>query len=161
MLKRRYPYAHVTKYKLRNVYKEKKIKLKLVRKSKEIPGKVLPNFTQDLIEYTEDMRSAIDAGFRIVQLDEMMVTKTTMPKRDWAKIRQNSLVEYQNMDTNPIAVIGAVSREYGLDALMTFPKSINKARFLVFLQKIRDRFPFEDIVLVMDNLGLHKSEDTR
>ena len=105
----------------------------MVRKSKEIPGRVLPNFTQDLIEYSEDMRSAINSGFRIVQLDEMMVTKTTMPKRDWAKVYKNSLVDDQNTDTNLIAVIGAVSREYGLDALMTFPKSINKARFWVFL----------------------------
>ena len=90
-----------------------------------------------------------------------MVTKTNFPKLDWAKKHKNSSINYQNIDTNPIAVIGAVSREYGLDAVMTFPKSINKARFLVFLQKIRDRFPFEDIVLVMDNLGLHKSLETR
>ena len=66
-----------------------------------------------------------------------------------------------NIETKPIAVIGAIRREKGLEVLMTFPKSINKARFFVFLQELRDRSPFDDILLMMDNLGFHKSMDTR
>ena len=40
LIKRRYPYAHVTIYKLRKLYKEKKIKNKVIRKIKEIPARV-------------------------------------------------------------------------------------------------------------------------
>ena len=44
LIKRRYPYAHVTIYKLRKLYKEKKIKHKVIRKSKDIPDRVRPNY---------------------------------------------------------------------------------------------------------------------
>ena len=44
-----------------------------------------------------------------------------------------------------------------MDHVQVFPKSINKSKFKQFLQNLRDKFPFEDIILVMDNLSFHKS----
>ena len=51
--------------------------------------------------------------------------------------------------------------QYGVDHVEVFPKSINKIKFKAFLENLRNKYPFEDIILVMDNLSLHKSKDTR
>ena len=44
-----------------------------------------------------------------------------------------------------------------MDHVEVFPKSINKTKFKVFLQNLRAKFPFDDVLLVMDNLSVHKS----
>ena len=40
-------------------------------------------------------------------------------------------------------------------------KSINKKKFLMFLQDLRDKYPFDDIILHMDNISFHKSTDVK
>ena len=42
---------------------------------------------------------------------------------------------------------------------MVFPNSVNKTKFKIFLQEIRDRNLFNDVLLVMDNLPVHKSPE--
>ena len=48
-----------------------------------------------------------------------------------------------------------------MDHVQVFRKSINKSKFKLFLQNLRRKYPFEDILLVMDNLSLHKSNATK
>jgi len=40
---------------------------------------------------------------------------------------------------------------------MTFKDSINVSKFKVFLDELRTKYPFEDIILMLDNLSVHKS----
>ena len=69
-------------------------------------------------------------------------------------------LDLSKADTKAIAVLAAVSREKGLDHISLFPKSVNKIKFKMFLQDLRDKYPFEDIHLVMDNLSVHKSKES-
>ena len=62
----RYPYIHVTVYKLRKLYRQYNIKYKMVRQSKEILNRMLPNVYQDVLDLNEDVRAAIEQRFRIV-----------------------------------------------------------------------------------------------
>ena len=87
----------------------------------------------------------------------MMVTKRTLPKGDWACPKTNSNLDLSKIDTSPIAVLGAVSMEFGLDLVMTFKKSVNAKKFLVFLDELRRKFWTDDILLMMDNLSVHKT----
>ena len=160
-LKQRYPYAHVTIYKQFKLYHEKKIRLKKVQPEKMILNKQLPNIYQDVIELVDDVKSALLQGFRIVQIDEMMVTKRTFPTHDWSKLHTNTSFDLSKVDAKAIAVIGAVSRERGMELAMTFPRSINIVRFKIFLQQLRDKYPFDNLLLMMDNLGVHKSNQAR
>jgi len=57
------------------------------------------------------------------------------------------------------AIVAAVSREYGLEHFEVFKHSVNKIKFKFFLEGLRSKFPFDDILLVMDNLNLHKSDE--
>ena len=45
--------------------------------------------------------------------------------------------------------------------IMTFEKSVDRSKFMVFLQALRDKFWTDDIHLVMDNLSVHTSKITR
>ena len=55
----------------------------------------------------------------------------------------------------------AVSWEYGVDHVEIYNNSINKKKFKIFLDNLRIKFPFEDIILIMDNLSVHKSNDVK
>ena len=55
----------------------------------------------------------------------------------------------------------AVSRERGVDLIKTHDKSINKEKLLESLQDLRDKYFFDDLVLHMDNLSFHKSQDVK
>jgi transposase len=44
-----------------------------------------------------------------------------------------------------------------MELMMTFQKSVNVAKFKVFIEELRSRNPFDDIIVVMDNLSVHRS----
>ena len=87
----------------------------------------------------------------------MMVTKRCIPHDDWSKLRCNTEWDYWETNTKPVAVLGAVSREKGIELIMNFPKSVNCRRFKVFLDELRRLNPFDNIMLMMDNLSVHKN----
>ena len=90
-------------------------------------------------------------------LDECMCTKTTMPTHVWTLPHTNESLDKSNTNMRPIAIVLAISREKGLELIQTYPRSINAMKFKSFLEELRARNPFDDILLVMDNLSLHKS----
>jgi len=42
-----------------------------------------------------------------------------------------------------------------------YEKSINKQKFKIFLDSLRNKYPFDDILLMMDNLSMHKGNEIR
>ena len=103
------------------------------------------------------MRFALSRGFRIVYLDEMMVTKSTLPKTEWSHKLHNYRLDLSKIDTSAIAVLCAVSREFGIEHVMLFPRSVDRMKFAQFLEALRGKCWADDIHLVMDNLAVHKS----
>ena len=97
LFKQRYPYAHCTVYKLRKLYRLESIKLKMIRQTKTIPRRSLPDAILEAVNMQDDLQSGILHCFRLVYLDECMVTRTTLPKRDWAKKYHNSSVEFSKL----------------------------------------------------------------
>ena len=91
----------------------------------------------------------------------MMVTKRSVASHDWAKKRCNAQYDFSLVNGTPIAVLGAVSREKGIDLMMTFPKSINVTKFKVFLDELRRINPFDNILIMMDNLAVHRNKSVR
>ena len=66
LIKKKFPHAHVTIYKLRKLYRINKIKLKKIRFTKIIIDRRIPNIQQDLFELIDDIRSALLHKFRII-----------------------------------------------------------------------------------------------
>ena len=100
---------------------------------------------------------AIERKFRIVQLDEFMITKRTKPTHVWSLPKTNICLDQRELGIKAKAVIAAVSREYGIEHIEVYEKSITKIKFKAFLDNLRSLHPFDDMMLVMDNLSLHKS----
>ena len=42
---------------------------------------------------------------------------------------------------------------------MTFNRSVNVTKFKIFLEELRSAWPFDNMLLVMDNLRIHKNEE--
>ena len=84
-----------------------------------------------------------------------------MTTHAWTLQRTNITLDQSEVYTKVFAVIVSISRESGVELVSVFPKSVNKKKFRVFLESLRKKYPFEDIMLMMDNLSLHKSKETR
>ena len=85
----------------------------------------------------------------------MVVSKQTIATHDWSRPHENSQYDLGLIDTTPVAVIGAVSREFGLEHFMLFEKSINIPKFKVFLEELRHTGEerFDQALLVFIGLG--------
>ena len=104
---------------------------------------------------------ALERGFRIIQLDECCVTKSTIPKATWSAKNDNHQLDFKQLRNEVKAILCAVSRENGLDFLDIYRHSITKIKFKLFLEGLRRKYPFDDILLIMDNLNLHKSNEVK
>ena len=62
------------------------------------------------------------------------------------------MIDMSKTPTAAIAVIAAVSADIGLDIFSTAKKSFNIFRFKVFMQELRDMYPFEKICVILDHL---------
>ena len=68
-------------------------------------------------DLSQDVSLALETGFRIVYVDECLVSKSTIPKVEWSRLKENAKIDLSSFDTAPIAIIGAVSREFGVDLI--------------------------------------------
>ena len=84
-----------------------------------------------------------------------MITKSTVPKREWTPKKKTLEIDFGQFSREVIAIIAGVSREAGVDMVMTFPKSVNQEKFKLYLDEIRRLYFFDDICIVMDNLRVH------
>ena len=80
-----------------------------------------------------------------------------MPTHEWSKKYKNVKIDYQQFAKETVAVIVAISSERGIDQVSLFKYSVNREKFALFLQELRDKYFFDDICLYMDNLSVHRS----
>lgn len=93
------------------------IKKKVVRNTK-LPNKpMLEKLVMQAHDFQQEISMAIEMGWKLVFIDECMVTKRTLPTHDWSRKKENALIDLSKIDTDPIAIVGAVSREDGLELL--------------------------------------------
>ena len=90
-----------------------------------------------------------------------MLTKTNLPTTYWSALIENIQIDYTQVNREAIAVLAAVSREFAVDLVMTFNRSVNVMKFKIFLEELRNRFPFDNILIMMDNLSVHRSLEVR
>ena len=110
----------MTVYKLRKIYKQQKIRKKVLSKTK-IPS--VPkqwDIMLQVVYLSNDVRVSNERGFRIVQLDEFMVTKRTLPTHVWSPKLENAKIDMGWIKSECKAVVIAVSKEMGLEHIEVF-----------------------------------------
>ena len=145
--------------KLRGIYLKHKIRRKKIKVTKLINETLRRRIKKLTAQSAEDINEMIARGFRIVYLDETMVTKSTMPTHEWSGPHHRLEVDYNQFSETAIAVLAGVSQERGVDLMMSFKNSVNREKFKVYLEELRARHFFDDICIVMDNLRVHHSND--
>ena len=65
------------------------------------------------------------------------------------------------MNGKAVAVLAAVSREFGVELAMCFPSAVNVSRFKIFLENLRSARPFDNMILCMDNLAVHRNREVK
>ena len=88
---------------------------------------------------------AIDMRRKIIQLDEFVITKKTLPTHVWTLPRNNMQVDQSKAYTETFAVLLAISREKGIEMVDIYKKSINKVKFKQFLERLRQLNFYNDV----------------
>ena len=134
LFRRRYPNTKITSYKLRKFFKETKIKDKVIRLEKQPKPQDMIDRVVEAADLATAVKLALERKFRIVQLDECMVTRRTMLKHAWSRKRTNVQLDARKLKDEVWAITAAVSREYGVDHIQVFKNSVTKAKFKIFLE---------------------------
>ena len=72
-----------------------------------------------------------------MQIDEFMITKRTWPTHVWSQPRDNLMMDQSKVMTEAYAVVMAISRERGIELVDIYKKSINKMKFKMFLERLK------------------------
>ena len=154
-----FPSKRMSSTRLHRIYRDHKVRKKKVRITKILNRKLRRNLKKRIPEVQQEIREHQRRGFRILYLDEMMITTRTMPTHEWSRKNTNIAISYHQFQQKAISGIAAISWQRGVDYVILFKKSVNRDKFKIFLQGVRDKFPFDDIALYMDNLSVHKSKE--
>ena len=65
------------------------------------------------------------------------------------------------MRMKAVAIVAAVSEEVGYELYLTNPKSISTAEYITFLKKLSIKNEGRPFALFLDNLAVHKAEESR
>ena len=100
-------------------------------------------------------------GYRILYLDEICFTRSTMPKAEYCLQGQNMPADLAHLKEPTLAVLSAISKEKGQELFKIYDNSVNVAKFKTYLQELRKIYPEEKIAIFLDNLSAHKSEKSK
>ena len=103
------------------------------------------------------MQGCYADGFRVIYLDEMMVTTSRIPTHEYNRKNSSIQIDRKQYSHKSIAVLAGISASCGLDLMMTFDRSVDVRKFLVFLDALRRKFFFDDLCIYLDNLSVHRS----
>ena len=70
-------------------------------------------------------------------------------------------VNQQSLNDQTLAVLVGISKEKGVDLVMTFEHSVNKEKFKEFITKLREKYQDDNLCLYFDNLAVHRSKEVR
>ena len=86
---RRYSNSKTSIYKIRKLYANHNIKKKVIRIGKTPKQASLMDIVLQAADLRQDVLAAIDMRRKIVQLDEFVITKKTLPTHVWTLPRTN------------------------------------------------------------------------
>jgi len=115
--------------KLCRLYREQHITRKVVKRYK---GASESKWEQYLIWQEESwnaLKLARNRNQRILFVDELVFTKSTIPRVDYASKGNNITVDERDFYHRYIACVAAISADRGIDAIMTFDTAVTKETF--------------------------------
>ena len=128
-----FPNKKISSSTLKNIYKKHTVRKKKVRITKIPNRKEIKKITRNIMEAKADLEYYRSKGFRIIYVDETMVTKSTIATHEWTNKYKNFEIDMKDFGKETVAVLAGISKEKGLDYLTTFDKSVNIPKFKEYL----------------------------
>ncbi len=100
----------------------------------------------------------IALGYEPLYLDEIMFTSKTNFQKAWANIYNPIAIDRKQTNQEPIACVASVTARNGVELVELYDKSVNKAKFEDYLVKLKAKTGDRKILLVLDNLSVHRSK---
>ena len=124
---------------LRKVYFEAGIKKKMIRSTKLVNEQMKAKQVKCVNLSIEHLHMLEEDGYEILFLDEMMITKRSLPKTEWSLPKQPCEYDFRQVSETPIACIAAISRRFGVELVHYHEFSIDKVKFIAFLKGLRKK----------------------
>lgn len=143
--------AHLSK-----LYKKSGIRRKAIRVMKYIPPstqRIIPELTRIFLAELETARAN---GSHVCFTDEIMFTRSTNSKLEFSGPKINIERSAKTLEFPTTAVIASVSEVKGLVHYRSFPGAVDQNRYLAYLKELNAKVQDAPLVLVHDNLRVHK-----
>ena len=69
------------------------------------------------------------SGAKIIFVDEIMFSRSSSAKKDWSKLKTNTIVSQKASRTDYVAVIAAISSENGVEKFSMFDWAVGTKDF--------------------------------
>ena len=86
-----------------------------------------------------------------------MFTRKTVHVKEYSKRRSNLEIDQTTIDEPAYALLQSISKSNGVEHGKVFQKSVNVAKFLSYVNELRDSCGQRKICIFMDNLSVHRS----
>ena len=113
MFSREFPDGHMNPTLLRRVYRQHRIKKKALRWYKQAKDHDPDKVRQQLATMKRLLTRARNDGYRIVYLDEICFTRSTVPKAEYTLPKKNLAADLAHLGEPTLAVLSAISKEKG------------------------------------------------
>ena len=146
---------------LSQVYRMHKVKRRRIKWEKRAREQDDSNYVQEKKKMIRALKRAKKDGFKIIYIDETVFTRSTVPRTEYCLQNRNVTVDKNWINEPTMAVLSGISREKGQELFMLFPKSVNVPKFKEYLTKIREANGDAKVCLFMDNLSVHKANESQ
>ena len=111
--------------------------------------------------FTKEIVDARESGRCLVWMDECMFTKSSVLKRTWGNCNETINLDYKRLNIKTTAICAAITEQHGVLCWKEYGKSVNKIKFMDFIQIIRKKIPSKHLSFVFDNIAFHRSKEVR
>ena len=119
----------MTVYYLRKIYREAGIRRKKIRKTKIVDQQQRARMKEQARVARDQLNALSENGHRIIYIDEICVTKSTIPTHEYSPRREPMEIDLKHFSNKTIAVIAGISATKGVEFAFTYEKSVNIEKF--------------------------------
>ena len=80
-------------------------------------------------EVIDKLAIAKKKGSRIIYIDETMVTRKTVARKEYCHVNKNMTIDDKKLNEPTLALLAGISFEYGLEHFQIFEKSVDIPKF--------------------------------
>ena len=86
-----------------------------------------------------------------------MTTKSTIPTHEYSAPKQPFRIDIRQYQHTCVATVAAISYDKGVDHVMNFASSVDRQKFIQFLNQVARKNKNQKLALFMDRLNVHRS----